>query len=93
MKLKKGKIAERNRKAHRAFYQRHAEFVKFSNSVIGKIKRCTITATEALATLAIFRNEYAQHKVPNALLRFIDAEGKKAKRRAAIAAKKEKLCI
>lgn len=89
MKLKKGKIAERNRKAHRAFYQRHAEFVKFSNSILGKINRHTITATEALATLAIFGNEYAQHKVPNALLKFIDAEDKKSKRRAARAAKKE----
>ena len=89
MKLKKGKIAERNRKAHRAFYQRHAEFVKLSNSILGKIKRHTITATEALATLAIFGNEYAQHKVPNALLKFIDAEDKKSKRRAARAAKKE----
>ena len=89
MKLKKGKIAERNRKTHRSFYQRHAEFVKFSNSVIGKIKRHTISASEALASLAIFGNEYAQHKVPNALLKFIDAEDKKSKRRAARAAKKE----
>lgn len=93
MKLKKGKVAEQNRKTHRAFYQRHAEFVKFSNSVIRKIKRHTITATEATASLAIFRNEYTTHKVPAALLRFIDAENKKAKRRAARAAKKETKCI
>jgi hypothetical protein len=93
MKLKKGKVAEQNRKTHRAFYQRHAEFVKFSNSILGKIKRHTITATEALATLAIFGNDYAQHKVPAAILRFIDAEAKKSKRRAARAAKKETKCI
>ena len=89
MKLKKGKIAERNRKTHRAFYQRHAEFVRFSNKVIGKIKRHKLSASEALASLAIFGNEYKTHKAPAALLRFIDAEAKKSKRRAARAAKKE----